>query len=100
MDGIPYLEKGTRWQYQMHIYETPFYYIDYCLAQTAAFQFLLASLDNYDLAFEKYMILSKQGGEIAWDELIKEAGFRSPFEKGALKDVAERMETLVMKIKV
>lgn len=35
-DGIPYLEEGTRWQYQMHIYETPFYYIDYCLAQTAA----------------------------------------------------------------
>ncbi len=33
-DGIPYLEEGTRWQYQMHIYETPFYYIDYCLAQT------------------------------------------------------------------
>ena len=40
-DGVPYLEEGTRWQYQMHIYETPFYYIDYCLAQTAALQFLL-----------------------------------------------------------
>lgn len=100
MEGIPYLEKGTRWQYQMHIYETPFYYIDYCLAQTAAFQFLLASLEDYELAFEKYMTLSKQGGEKAWDELIKEAGFRSPFETGALKVVAEKMEALVKSIKV
>ena len=32
----------------MHIYETPFYYIDYCLAQTAALQFLLASQKDYD----------------------------------------------------
>ena len=33
-EGIPYLEEGTRWQYQAHIFESPFYYIDYCLAQT------------------------------------------------------------------
>jgi len=100
MEGMPYLNKGTRWQYQMHIYETPFYYIDYCLAQTAAFQFLLASLENYDDAFAKYMHLSKQGGEKAWDELIKEAGYRSPFEKGSLKEIANKMESLVTKINV
>ena len=100
MEGMPYLERGTRWQYQMHIYETPFYYIDYCLAQTAAFQFLLASLEDYDDAFEKYMILSKQGGEKEWPLLLKEAGFRSPFEDGTLAEIAEKMEQLVMKIKV
>ena len=65
--GIPYLERGTRWQYQMHIYETPFYYIDYCLAQTAAFQFLLASQDDYADAFARYLHLSEQGGEKALD---------------------------------
>ena len=100
MDGIPYLEKGTRWQYQMHIYETPFYYIDYCLAQTAAFQFLLASRQNYNDTFDKYMKLSKQGGEKAWDELLKEAGLLSPFEKGALKTIAKQMEDLITEIKI
>ena len=54
-EGIPYLEEGTRWQYQMHIYETPFYYIDYCLAQTAALQFLLESQKDYDGAFARYV---------------------------------------------
>lgn len=100
MEGMPYLEKGTRWQYQMHIFETPFYYIDYCLAQTAAFQFLLASLDNYDDAFSKYMAFSQQGGEVQWDKLLEQAGFRSPFEEGSLKQIAQKMENLIERIAV
>ena len=96
--GIPYLEEGTRWQYQMHIYESPFYYIDYCLAQTAAFQFLLASLDDYGDAFARYLRLSRQGGEKVWTDLLQEAGFPSPFEPGALKSLAERVEALLEKL--
>lgn len=93
--GIPYLERGTRWQYQMHIYETPFYYIDYCLAQTAAFQFLLASQTDYADAFARYLHLSEQGGEKLWTELLTEAGFRSPFAPGALAQLAAQVEPLI-----
>ena len=100
MDGIPYIEEGTRWQYQMHIYETPFYYIDYCLAQTAAFCFLLASVENYDDAFAKYLRFSRQGGETLWTDLLKEAGFPSPFETGATENLARRVEDLLKKISV
>ena len=99
-EGMPYLEQGTRWQYQMHIYECPFYYIDYCLAQTAAFHFLLASLEDYDDAFARYLRLSKQGGEKVWTELLEEAGFPSPFAPGALKELAEKVEALLEKIRV
>ena len=94
-EGMPYLEKGTRWQYQMHIYESPFYYIDYCLAQTAAFQFLMASLEDYDDAFARYLRLSKQGGEKVWTDLLEEAGFPSPFTPGSLKALAEQVEALL-----
>ena len=97
--GMPYLEKGTRWQYQMHIYESPFYYIDYCLAQTAAFQFLLASRADYADAFARYLRLSRQGGEKVWTDLLAEAGFPSPFEPGSLRDLAARVETLLEEIK-
>ena len=79
----------------MHIYETPFYYIDYCLAQTAAFQFLLASQDDYDDAFARYLHLSQQGGEKLWTDLLAEAGFRSPFEPGALAQLAAQVEPLI-----
>ena len=99
MAGMPYLEKGTRWQYQMHIYESPFYYIDYCLAQTAAFQFLLASRENYADAFARYLRLSKQGGEKVWTDLLAEAGFPSPFEPGALKDLAARVEAMLEQLR-
>ena len=94
-DGIPYLEEGTRWQYQMHIYEMPFYYIDYCLAQTAALQFLLASRRDYADAFVRYLRFLSQGGEKVFTDLLAEAGLRSPFEDGALRDLAHETEALL-----
>ncbi len=100
VEGMPYLEEGTRWQYQMHIYESPFYYIDYCLAQTAAFCFLLASQEDYGDAFRRYLRLSRQGGEKVWSDLLEEAGFSSPFEPGALKTLSEKVEALLEKIRV
>ena len=97
-DGVPYLEEGTRWQYQMHIYESPFYYIDYCLAQTAAFGFLLASQEDYQDAFARYIRLMKQGGEKVWTDLLEEAGITSPFRPGALHTLAQGVESLLTKI--
>lgn len=99
MEGIPYIERGTRWQYQMHIFETPFYYIDYCLAQTAAFQFLLASLEDYDSAFARYLHFSRQGGEKLWTELLSEAGLKSPFDNGTLREFSIQIENLLNKIR-
>lgn len=98
-EGIPYLEEGTRWQYQMHIYETPFYYIDYCLAQTAALQFLLESQKDYDGAFARYVRFLSQGGEKVFTDLLEEAGLRSPFQEGALQQLAQETEQLLEKLK-
>ena len=85
--GIPYLEKGTRWQYQMHIYETPFYYIDYCLAQTAAFCFWRMIGEDRTKAWEKYMAYTVQGGSETFTTLLKNAGLESPFEEDCLRSV-------------
>ena len=98
-EGVPYLEEGTRWQYQMHIYESPFYYIDYCLAQTAALQFLLASRKDYSDAFQRYVRLLSQGGEQVFTDLLVEAGLKSPFEEGALQEVAQESEALLTDLK-
>lgn len=89
--GIPYLEKGTRWQYQMHIYESPFYYIDYCLAQVVALEFLAASMDNYEDALARYMEHAARGGTYAFNTLVKLAGLASPFEEGALAKVIDNI---------
>ncbi len=98
-EGIPYLEKGTRWQYQMHIFETPLYYIDYCLAQSVALQFLARSQADYAGAFEAYVRLLKQGGNKTFPALVTDAGLVSPFEKGALAGIAADAEKLLQAYK-
>lgn len=97
-EGIPYLEEGTRWQYQMHIFESPFYYIDYCLAQTVAIGFMLASRENYDEALQKYLAFAKCGGTKSFEKLIEDAGLASPFKEGALQTMAEKVMQVVASI--
>ena len=94
-EGIEYLEEGTRWQYQNHIFQSPFYYIDYCLAQTVAFEFLKLSLENYGEALKTYIAHAKRTGNYGITDLVKLAGLKSPFEKGALHDVAVFCEKLL-----
>ena len=98
--GIPYLEEGTRWQYQMHIFETPFYYIDYCLAQTVALGFLMKSREDYEGALKAYIAFSRAGGTKPFPRLIEEAGVASPFTPGALKTIADGVEKIGKELKV
>ena len=96
--GLPYLGRGTRWQYQMHIYESPFYYIDYCLAQTVALSFLCESLSDYDGALNRYLGFVRTGGQKSFGDLVTEAGLPSPFAPGALAKMAQRITALAKDI--
>ena len=98
-EGLPYLEKGTRWQYQSHIYESPFYYIDYCLAQVIALEFLDLSQKDYEGALNRYFEHLKRGGRFAFNRLALLAGLDSPFKKGALKEVAKCATNTINQIK-
>ena len=94
-EGIPYLELGTRWQYQMHIYESPFYYIDYCIAQCVALAFLGLSRENFDIALERYVEFLKKTGGVSLGELIEGAGFESPFNEGSLLKTARTTAKII-----
>lgn len=98
-DGLPYLEKGTRWQYQMHIYENPMYYIDYCLAQNVAHQLLIESVADYDAAFDKYIAFLEQGGNKPFGELVSSVGLKNPLGGNALKSVFDELENLLAKMR-
>lgn len=84
-DGIHYLESGNFWKQQSHIYEDPFYYIDYALAQICAFQFWDRSLKDFQQAWQDYLHLCKLGGSKSFTELIQAADLRSPFEEGCIE---------------
>lgn len=90
--GHPYLEAGGVWQRQGHIYEVPFYYIDYTLAQICAFQFWKRSRENYQEAWKDYLHLCSLGGSRSFTALLKEAKLLSPFEEGSIKSVVDSIE--------
>ncbi len=91
LDGeIPFYSEGEGWQRQHHIYSLPFYYIDYCLAQTVSLQFWAKIQENREDAWKYYMAYTKQGGSRVFTELLKNAGLDSPFEESCLKGVCER----------
>ncbi|MBS4196114.1 M3 family oligoendopeptidase [Lederbergia citri] len=92
-DGNEYLENGGFWQRQGHIYESPFYYIDYTLAQICAFQFWKKSQENHEEAWKDYIHLCKQGGSKSFTGLVKEANLISPFEEGCVASVVGTIQT-------
>ena len=96
--GIEYLENGTRWQYQNHIFQSPFYYIDYCLAQVIAFQFLKMSNEDYDSALKTYIAHAARTGNYGITDLVKLAGLKSPFEQGALSEIASSCKDMLNKL--
>ncbi len=86
-DGNEYLEGGGFWQRQMHIYRSPFYYIDYTLAQICAFQFWKKSRENLAVAMKDYITLCDAGGSMSFLKLVDLAGLKSPFEETTMQEV-------------
>ena len=89
LDGSVFYGEGMGWQRQMHIYERPFYYIDYCLAQTISLEFWALSQQDYKSAWDKYMKFVKQAGTKTFTEIIDIAGLDTPFGEKALEAVAK-----------
>lgn len=86
-DGYDFLERGGWWFGQRHIFETPFYYIDYTLAQICALQFWKKANDNREKAWADYMNLCKEGGSESFLNLVKRADLISPFEDNCIESV-------------
>ena len=91
LDGdIPFYSEGEGWQRQHHIYSSPFYYIDYCLAQTVALEFWALIQDGLASAWKKYIAYTEQGGSAVFTKLLENAGLESPFDEKTLKGVCEK----------
>ena len=84
---VPFYGEGKGWQRQSHIYSSPFYYIDYCLAQSVALDFWARIQEDPQAAFETYMKYTSLGGTLTFTELLKEAGLGDPFDEETLRRV-------------
>ena len=91
-DDIPFYGEGHGWQRQSHIYRMPFYYIDYCLAQTAALQFWAMIREDLNKAWRTYLNYTRLGGSMVFTDLLASAGLRSPFDPECLKHIAGKVK--------
>jgi len=88
-EGSSLLEKGGWWFQQSHIFEAPFYYIDYTLAQVCALQFFKRIHEKDETAWKDYLHLCKLGGTKTFTELVKEAHLIVPFEDGCVSSITK-----------
>ncbi len=87
-----FLNNGGFWFKQGHIFSSPFYYIDYTLAQVCAFQFWIKTMEDREKAWEDYIRLCKAGGSLPFLELIKLANIDNPFVDGTIKRVVKPLK--------
>lgn len=88
-ETLPFYSRGAGWQRQLHIYQYPFYYIDYCLAQVVALQFFAAHLADPTAAWKSYLALTKLAGTKTYAELVEAAGLLTPFSKKNVKNACK-----------
>lgn len=93
--GNEFLESGGRWQLQAHIYQVPFYYIDYTLAQIVAMQIHLRMQEKDPAIWEDYLRISEVGGTLPFLSILEEGNFENPFKEGVVeKTVSGLQESL------
>ncbi len=81
------LEKGCYFFKQGHIFEDPFYYIDYVLAQICAFQFLKKMEENKEEGWRDYLEICKIGGTKSFLQIIDTGNLISPFDYKCMESI-------------
>ena len=98
-DSLPFYSRGAGWQRQLHIYMYPFYYIDYCMAQTIAFEFYLLSIKDREKAWEKYLRFVDKAGKETFEEIVKYSGLILPYEDGAIAKICGELLSEIKKLR-
>ena len=88
-EDLPFYGRGAGWQRQLHIYLYPLYYIDYCMAQTVAFQFWMAAMKDHDDAWKRYLRFADAGGTRTFAGLVEDAGLKVPYAPGCIREIGE-----------
>ncbi|HKM30378.1 MAG TPA: M3 family oligoendopeptidase [Bacilli bacterium] len=87
-----FADEGNYWLRQGHIFQSPFYYIDYTLAQVCAHQFWIKNRENHEKAWSDYYRLCCAGGSKSFTELLDVAKLDNPFVDGTIKKTVKELK--------
>ena len=92
-DSIDYsgldMYRAIGWQRQLHLFEVPFYYIEYGIAQLGAIGMWMQYQKNPTQALENYMNALSLGGTKTLPELYKTAGIEFNFSPNYVKNLMD-----------
>lgn len=87
------VSEGLFWYRQGHIFQDPFYYIDYTLAQVLAFDFWGHNQKDPKTTWQRYLNLCKMGGQYSFVELLNQAKLPNPFKEGTVEKILAPVKT-------
>ena len=77
--------RSNAWQRQLHLFEVPFYYIEYGIAQLGAIGMWMQFKENKELALDNYCNALALGATKTLPELFKTAGLEFDFSPKKIK---------------
>ena len=86
------------WLSRPHIFTSPFYYIDYGIAQVGALQLWKYSKENYSNAIENYIKGLSLGAQLSLPCLFSEMGIKFDFGRKLLKELCSDMKVEILKV--
>ena len=90
-------QRKTGWQRKLHIFQIPFYYVEYGLAQLGAGQVWRNALKDQSGSVAAYRKALALGGSVGLPQLFQAAGARFSFEAGPLGEVVSLMSARLLK---
>jgi len=80
--------KSAIWQKQLHLFEVPFYYIEYGIAQLGAIAVWKNFRNNPETALEKYLSALSLGYTTTMQDIYSAAGIRFDFSKEYITELS------------
>ncbi|HEY0273189.1 MAG TPA: M3 family oligoendopeptidase [Chitinophaga sp.] len=90
--------RAASWQRQLHLFEVPFYYIEYGIAQLGAIAMWKQYRENKTQALGNYQRALSLGNTRSLPELYKAAGIRFDFSPAYVKELADFVQAEIEKI--
>jgi len=88
-------EKQMYWHRQLHVFQEPFYYIEYGIAQLGAVQVWANSLRDPQKAVAQYRHALSLGGTATLPELYVAAGAKLAFDEDILRQAIDLVEQTI-----
>jgi oligoendopeptidase F len=84
--------RAARWYAQLHIFQFPYYYIEYGLARMAALQVWRDSLQDHDRSVARYREALALGSSRPLPEVYAAAGARLVFDAAEMRELIALVE--------